>query len=253
MTAGAQGDPHFTTWSNNKFDFHGVCDLVMLSNENFENSFGMEIHIRTKKMHMWSYISVLAIRIGNSILEVIGENGGSYIMNGIVHQGKDDDLMMFSGYPIIYSKKNKKQQTFKLNLGNLEAIVIKTWNSFVSVHFENPKSEHFEDSTGLMGSFPDGVLLARDNLTIIDDANRFGQEWQVMETEKTLFHQVQGPQQSLKKCEIPSNLDMRRRLGEKTITEEKAKTACIGVEANSIDLCIFDVMATRNLSTAGAY
>merc|ERR1712238_435619 len=170
---------------------------------------------------------------------------GSYIINGNVHQGNNDDLMMLSGYPIIYSKKNKKQQTFRLNLGNLEAIVIKTWNSFVS--------EHFEDSTGLMGSFPDGVLLARDNLTIIDDANRFGQEWQVMETEKRLLHQVQGPQQPLKKCEIPSNLDMRRRLGEKTITEEKAKTACNGVEANSIDLCIFDVMATCNLSTAGAY
>merc|ERR1712021_232660 len=165
--------------------------------------------------------------------------------NEIVHQGKDDGLMMFSGYPIIYSKKNKNQQTFRLNLGSLEAIVIKTWNSFVSVHFE--------DSAGLMGSFPDGVFLARDNLTIIDDANRFGQEWQVMETEKILFHQVQGPQQPLKKCEIPSNLNMRRRLGEKAITEEKAKSACIGVEANSIDLCIFDVMSTRNLSTAGAY
>jgi hypothetical protein len=46
---------------------------------------------------------------------------------------------------------------------------------------------------------------------------------------------------------------MRRRLEEKAITEEKAKTACIGVEANSIDLCIFDVMATNNLSTAGSY
>lgn len=110
MPAGAQGDPHFITWSNNKFDFHGVCDLVMLSNEKFENSFDMEIHIRTKKMHMWSYISMLAIRIGNSILEVIDKDGGSYIMNGIEHQGKDDDLIMFSGYPIVYSKKNKNSK-----------------------------------------------------------------------------------------------------------------------------------------------
>jgi len=225
----------------------------MLSNENFENNLGMDIHIRTKKMHMWSYISVLAIRIGKSILEVIGKDGGSYIINGNVHQGNNDNLMMLSGYPIIYSKKNKKQQAFRLNLGNLEAIVIKTWNSFVSVHFENPKSEHFEDSTGLMGSFPDGVWLARDNVTIFDDANRLGQEWQVMETETKLFHQVQGPQQPLKKCEIPSNLDMRRRLGENTMTKQHAETACIGVDVSSMDLCIFDVMASRDESVAGAY
>jgi len=253
MSAGAQGDPHFTTWNKKKFDFHGVCDLVMLSNENFENNLGMDIHIRTKKMNTWSYISVLAIRIGKSILEVIGKDGGSYIINGNVHQGNNDDLMMLSGYPIIYSKKNKKQQAFRLNLGNLEAIVIKTWNSFVSIHFENPKSEHFKDSTGLMGSFPDGVWLSRDNVIIFDDANTFGQEWQVMEVETKLFHQVQGPQQPLKKCEIPSNLDMRRLLGENTMTKQHAETACIGVDVSSMDLCIFDVMASRDESVAGAY
>jgi len=59
---GAQGDPHFKTWSQKSFDFHGVCDLMMLSNEKFENNLGMDIHIRTKKN---AYV-VLYFSAGNS-------------------------------------------------------------------------------------------------------------------------------------------------------------------------------------------
>jgi len=253
MSAGAQGDPHFKTWSQKLFDFHGVCDLTMLSNEKFENNLGMDIHIRTKKMRMWSYISALAIRIGNDILEVIGRNGGSYILNGTTNQGNMDGALMLAGYPINYTQKSSKQQTFRFNVSTLEAIVIETWNSFVSVRFENPNSEHFKDSVGLLGSFPTGAWLARDKVTIINDANSFGQEWQVLEHEAKMFHEVEGPQQPLKKCEIPSTLNMRRRLSERTMTQNEAERACIGVEASSMDLCIFDVMATNSKLISGSY
>ena len=39
----------------------------------------------------------------------------------------------------------------------------------------------FTNSTGLMGSFETGELLARDGVTVISDHNQMGQEWQVKE------------------------------------------------------------------------
>merc|ERR1712151_735138 len=54
--SGAKGDPHFKLWDGKAYDFHGICDLVLLHNPEFNNGLGMDIHIRTKKMKHWSYI-----------------------------------------------------------------------------------------------------------------------------------------------------------------------------------------------------
>jgi hypothetical protein len=43
---------------------------------------------------------------------------------------------------------------------------------------ENCNTEDFGNSLGLMGTFGEGVMLARDNSTVIDDPNEFGMEWQ---------------------------------------------------------------------------
>ena len=66
------GDPHFKTWAGEFYDFHGVCDLVLIKNPEFKNGLGMHIHLRTTRTRMWSYVSSAAIRIGEDILEVIG-------------------------------------------------------------------------------------------------------------------------------------------------------------------------------------
>jgi hypothetical protein len=49
VDSGIYGDPHFKTWSGLKYDYHGICDLVMLSHPNFREGLGMEIHVRAKK------------------------------------------------------------------------------------------------------------------------------------------------------------------------------------------------------------
>merc|ERR1711935_1288174 len=54
--AGAEGDPHFITWSGGRFDFHGICDLVLVSTRNFYNTLGMDVHIRTERTRNWSFI-----------------------------------------------------------------------------------------------------------------------------------------------------------------------------------------------------
>lgn len=46
----AFGDPHFQTWTGLRFDYHGECDLVLLSAPMFEGG-PLDIHIRTKIRH----------------------------------------------------------------------------------------------------------------------------------------------------------------------------------------------------------
>jgi hypothetical protein len=67
------GDPHFKTWHNQWYDFHGICDLVLLENDEFDDGKGMDIVIRTKPRYEYSFIEAAAIKLGEDILEV-----GSY-------------------------------------------------------------------------------------------------------------------------------------------------------------------------------
>merc|ERR1712238_599140 len=97
------------TWSGGRFDFHGICDLVLVSIRNFCNSLGLDVHIRTKRTKNWSFISALVIRIGKNVLEINGKDGGMYMLNGEVQEGNNNIKLMFSGYPLFVTKKNKKQ------------------------------------------------------------------------------------------------------------------------------------------------
>jgi len=258
---GAFGDPHFKTWSSEIYDFHGACDLTLIKNPEFENGLGMDIQIRSTKMGFWSYISRAAIRIGEDILEIVGgTTDEEYLINGIPGEIREDDdasngmtlTSTLSGYPINYKKLSDKEREFIIELGEGDEIIFSIWNLFVGVHMKNPKEEHFQNSVGLMGSFPQGIKLARDNVSIMDNLNSFGQEWQVLASELKLFHSIEGPQHP-DSCEIPTNSEMRRRLEESTVTIKEATKACANVKADVMDLCVFDVMATSDKSSAGAY
>lgn len=120
---------------------------------------------------------------------------------------------------------------------------------------ENPE-EAFGGSQGLMGSFPDGSLIGRDGVTIINDVNEFGKEWQVLASEPHLFHISEGVQ-APEGCEMPTDIDkieIRRRLGESKLSKFEVETACAhvsdpGERAN----CLADVWATNDLDMAGGY
>jgi len=265
---GASGDPHFMTWGRDKFDFHGICDLVLLSNPSFDNGNGLDIHIRNKKMRMWSYIETAAIRIGENIFEAAGGNKkDEFWINGVVQSVKNnngekfsDDIVVgnISGYNIEFTRVSEKSCKYVIDIGinqdnnKREAIVFKTWHSFVSINVQNPTKEYFNGSVGLLGSFPLGIKLARDGKTTFEDISVFGQEWQVQSSEPRLFLKT-GSVKPSDKCSSPSNLDMRRRLVESEMTLKEAKIACTYVDDEMMDLCIFDVMATNDISSSGIY
>jgi len=167
ITSGAKGDPHITTWTGERYDFHGICDLVLLYNPKFDKNLGMYIHIRSKKTRRWSYIAATVIKIGSDSLEVSGDRKKNlYWINK--QQGPENVPAFFvdpvdssftllmatlSGYAIKYqhinenneqsrqfvvdlsSKKKASSRALKREMKNEkeEKIVIKTWHDMVRV------------------------------------------------------------------------------------------------------------------------
>jgi hypothetical protein len=122
---------------------------------------------------------------------------------------------------------------------------------------EKGQEKHFGDSVGLMGDFEMGQKIARDGETVLDDVNAYGQEWQVLATERTLFQVARFPQHP-QACTIPPPAEesrgLRRRLSESSIEELGAEKACAHWGEGKDD-CIFDVLTTGDLemATAGSY
>lgn len=271
---GARGDPHFITWSGERYDFHGVCDLVLLHNPEFENSLGMYIHIRTKKTRQWSQVSAAVVKIGSDSLEISGaREHNMHWINKV--QGKEQIPRIFvdptsgatllpatlSGYAITFQQLCDKQRQYVVDLrdnssdekkGDGEKIVLKTWHGMIRLDVIGHSIKNFGSSLGLMGSFGKGVKLARDGRSVINNTNDFGQEWQVLPSESKLFHAVDGPQAPAK-CDVPSSTGLRRSLAESEVSRESAETACAKVKKDDFDMCIFDVMVTSDLNIAGAY
>lgn len=250
---GVRGDPHFNTWTGDKYDFHGVCDLVLVENKNFKNGLGLDIHIRTSKVHQFSYVSAAVVRIGDDTLEVRGGKGANYWINGVAGDSDVDGNMWLphnvGGYPVKVHKKNSKEIEYAVYLDDEQYVIFRTHGNYIRVDVGNPKEEYFGESVGLMGSFHTGERVGRDGITVVEDENEFGQQWQVRGN--SYFHNIEGAQFP-EKCMIPDASERRqRRLGEHTITEEEAEQAC--ARSMDKDLCVFDVLALNDIEIAGAY
>jgi hypothetical protein len=109
-----------------------------------------------------------------------------------------------------------------------------------------------------MGDFGEGRRLGRDGQTVLEDVIAFGQEWQVLDTEPTLFQTVRFPQYP-QKCTMPTPKTtkmLRRRLLEMSSVDElAAEKACAHWGEQGKDDCVFDVLTTGDLEMAvvGAY
>jgi len=201
----------------------------------------------------FSYVDGVSVRIGEDTLEVKGGADGGFWMNGKQETNISLHRSLSDKFPVVIEQLSEKSQKFTIKLGGDEGIAIKTWNALVRVSINNASSEHFGTSFGMMGAFATGEKFGRDGITNIDDFNKFGQEWQVLATEAKLFHEDGNAVLSPSRCEIPSGSEMRRRLGEASMTAEEAKIACSRVEPAEFDLCVFDVMASNDKDLAGAY
>jgi len=265
--SGSKGDPHFRTWHNEHFEYHGQCDMILTKDPNFVAVdggpiIGLEVQIRTKLVRFWSYIKSAAIRIGDDILELEGvaaasdddRKDTSYWIN-FHHQG---ELTTIGGFPVTLHVASHARRILTIDLDSRfpgQKIVLGTYKEFVKVDFVNASEESFGNSVGMLGDFRTGKTLARNGSTELHDFSKLGQEWQVLPTEEMLFHNVEQPQFP-KKCIEPEDPQgqRRRRLSESTISEDAAKAACAS-SSNPLDRkdCVYDVLATQDLEMAGVY
>jgi hypothetical protein len=173
---------------------------------------------------------------------------GQYFVNG-VESAELNNFKLGGLYTVGYEVVNKKNSVFTIKTGQYEAIIVKTYKDLVSVNVVNAGPENFESAVGMMGDF-DGRFVARDGVTIIEDHDAFGQEWQVREHEGQLF---QTPS-AFGKCVPPSSIKQVRRLGEATVSEDAAALACAHYEdEQKRDMCIFDVVAMADLGVADVH
>ena len=249
------------TWKHEHFEFHGQCDIVMASVKNFANhqeGIDLDIHLRTNMVRYWSYIKAAAIRIGNDILEVEGSLDGDegdekrhYHIN-FEYRGPLDNV---GGYPVTINPRN---DLYTIHLDKDfpgQAIEIKTFKEFVSVKIVGATEESFGKSVGITGDFKSGKTLARDGVTVIDDFNELGMEWQVLPSDGKLFHEMARPQFP-ELCYLPEDPrgDRARRLVESEITLEEAEQACASLK-DPLDRtdCVYDVLATQDMEMVGAF
>jgi len=259
VVAGTGGDPHITTWTNEHFEYHGQCDLVLAKDENFADGLGLEIHIRTKLVRYWSYIKNVAIKIGNDVLEIEGSpNADDAQAHYWVNFEDQGELNTFAGFPVTQKLPSTYKRRYFIDLSSKypgKYILVELYKEFVRVRFHGDE-QTFGNTVGLMGDFKTGKTLARDGVTVMNDYTEFGDEWQVLPSEPKLFHQGAHPQfpELCIKPEDPRG-ERKRRLAESNISIEDAEAACAKSLSDELSIkdCVYDIMATQDLDMVGAF
>jgi len=257
---GTGGDPHITTWTNEHFEYHGQCDLVLAKDPEFADGLGLEIHIRTKLVRFWSYIKTVAIKIGNDILEVQGsadaDDAEAHYWINYEYQGELED---FAGFPVTQALPSVYKRRYIIDLSSKfpgVSIVFELYKEFVRVRFNGADEKSFGKTVGLMGDFKSGKTIGRDGSTVMDDFTEFGDEWQVLPSEPRLFHELEQPAfpEVCVKPEDPRG-ERRRRLEGSSISVEEAEAACSKSLSDPLSIkdCVYDILATQDLDMVGAF
>jgi hypothetical protein len=247
------GDPHFKTWTGDKYDYHGECDLVLLDHPTFNNGQGLSVHIRTTRVKYFSYIEKVAVRIGADVLEFDNDVENFYINGELVGARIKHHKDMLGGFWI---RRDPKALSIRLldlgrhhhNPGEVAKIDLHTRkNGFPAVIVDGGNTNIFKGSLGLLGDWSTGKRLARDGETEMNDpdATAFALEWQVRDTEPMLFKEARFPQYPTT-CTPPAKMD--NRVGMASMRKE-AEKACAHWKEDVED-CIFDVIATRDVLVA---
>ena len=243
----------------------------------------MDIHIRTKLQGSeGSYIESAVIKIGEDMLEVRADTKQrtrSDWLNGNQNVDLEHGTSTLAGFPILYKRESHikmghKRHAYTVKISEEDHVTIKTFKHLINIHFSNPTHQDFQGSLGLLGSFDSGLRLGRDGLTEFKDDIKFGEEWQVLNSEPMLFHEVDGPQhpdrcqyvgskeraiknrltfQRLRRQrENKENSTRRRRLSQ-TVTDLDAKKVCGVVKEEDRSDCEFDVVAMNDLDMVEMY
>jgi hypothetical protein len=221
----------------------------LIDNPSFNNSQGLKLYIRTKRIKYYSYVERVALQIGSDTLE-FANDVEKFLINGKEAEPNRRYHKDFLGGFLI--RRDKKAVSVRLN-GRLGQAQIRFHSrpktGFPAVAVDTGGTDILDGSIGLLGEWGTGRKLARDGLTEMTDTDvtDFVAEWQVRDTEPMLFSEARFPQYPTK-CVPPVKM-LGTRLG-MALARQQAEKACAGWKEEDRADCIFDVMATRNIGVA---
>jgi hypothetical protein len=261
--AGGFGDPHFVMWNQKHFSFHGQCDLVFYSNSKFASGAGMIIQLRTEIRDHWSFIRSMAIRVGDQTFEIEKKDGPgmNFYYNG---KAVGQPISTLAGYQVLKAEVVDKEwcgkrcsmfEVYRIDFKGHGHLEFHGWTNPI-LHMDLSSETlctsgpcnisalgngfpFYHGSVGLVGNYQVSGFVAR-NGTLLESANVFGQNWQVLDTEPMLFHKERHPQYP-EPCIMPKR--SARRITNQEI-RNMAQTVCSHLSDSLLDMCIFDVEAT---------
>lgn len=206
----------------------------------------LSVHVRTKLRYQYSYVETAALALGDDILEV--GSFGEYALNGV--ESANLEGAHVAGYPVYHTEMSKKRHKFDVVINTSTNITMTTFKNLVAVKITGAHADHFGSATGIMGNY-EGELVGRDgSIFMVENANEFGQEWQVRVDEPMLFRTARVPQ-APQQCTLPSGAVAQTRLGQAKVSKEAAEAACSG-HAHK-ENCVVDVMAADDVDIAKAF
>jgi hypothetical protein len=219
----------------------------------------IDVHIRTAIVDDWSLISNAAIRIGDETFEVV--NDGTIYWKG---QADPELPIQVAGgrYGVVKKEEIVRSEdeesgtvreithtSYEVHLDHTDTIVVSNWLNMLSVNV----NAYLKGAEGMIGVRQVPGMVGRDHTTTFDNPNDMGAEWQVRDTEASLFNNATREPQYPTQCKLPSVMARRRRLRETSYLRDKAVLACSGVEHGMGEFCIEDVLLTGDVHVAQAY
>ncbi|CAB9513843.1 expressed unknown protein [Seminavis robusta] len=152
----------------------------------------------TDRSDFWSSVETAAIGIGQDTLEIRANPDSDewlWINGNMVKVAEGEwAKASISGFMVRYKQTSSAVREAIIYLeGPKEKISFKTFKSFVRIDVDWKDSQNYGGALGLLGSYDhEGAMFGRDGKTLIKNHHKFGQEWQVEDSEPRLFHSYEG-------------------------------------------------------------
>lgn len=249
------GDPHFIGFNQKVVTYQGECTLIlMFSPVATSTGEDVTVHVRTTRKLDFSYISGVAMKIGENIIEV--RHNADIILNGKAIFSKDVTMSSL-GFVLTKEEKGTKKMiiSYSFDIGNDRVITIQA-NVKRSMMFVQTKGRFPNETIGMLGSPGSHEMVTRDGRLMSEvDVNTFGESWQVKDTDDQLFKESHGPQypdkclyEDAMETTTSKKLRGRRKLMvRKQVSLEDAKAACGSVKGIKRELCIQDAISMGDL------
>ena len=242
-------------WGQKHSSFHGECDLVMVHSDSFYDGVGLDLHVRTTIENFFSYIETAALRVGENILnfhkDYIYVNGFRILSSSLPVNFGGDFKFTVSSPKLDPNKNSMFYQNFVVDLQGESTITFRFYKKYLTIDIRGHRRD-FGDSVGLLGEFATGAMIDRDG-NLVDTFEHLGFEWQVAPSDPKLFveERDRAPQLPFEMCRLPTAARSERRMLRKDDAWlEKAHKACAHISGSDFDLCVDDVLMTRDIGLA---